>query len=258
MRFASILAVCAMTLTVSTIHADDIVPEVLMQPAISSVPGRIIDIRGLLPGMTPADARPLLTEILGAEPGESFEKTALRESGQTVTGTPFTKWLSGTVGSEKTSVMFSGVSSGNQAVLITREAEYRREEDAPLFDDFVASLIEKYGEATFRKEGFQTTAMIWTYKDGQPVECLPNDTPQCLEPSSAFSNLGATPKYFDVIIYAAIGKGRPDERRVGQFRISPTDLSIKVAADKADEAGLRPALDAALAEAAANAPKPVL
>lgn len=259
MKLTSILAACTiMVLAVSVVHAEDVVPDVLLHPVISSVPGRTIDIRGLLPGMTPADVRPLLTEILGAEPREGYEKTALRESGQTVTGTPFIKWLSGEVGSEKTSVMFSGVSSGNQAVLITREAEYRRGDEAPLFDTFLSSLIEKYGEPAFRKDGYNGTAVIWTYKDGQPAACLPDDTPQCLEPASAFSNLNATPKYFDVIVYALVGKTRPDETRVGRYRISSTDLSIKVAADKADEAGLRPALDAVLAEAAANAPKPVL
>lgn len=258
MRATSILAACALALTISAAHAEDIVPEVLMQPAISSVPGRAIDIRGLLPGMTPADARPVLSEILGTEPSEGLERTALRESGQTVTGIPFIKWLSGTVGSEETSVMFSGVSSGNQAVLITREAEYRRGEEAPLFDEFVSSLVEKYGEPAFRKDGYNGTAVIWTYKDGQPATCLPNDTPQCLEPASAFSNLNATSKYFDVIVYALVGKGSADDTRVGRFRISSTDLSIKVTADEADEAGLRRALEAALAEAAANAPKPVL
>lgn len=258
MKLTYVLAACAMLLTTPAVHAEDIAPDVLMQPIEASVPGRIIDIRGLLPGMTPAEARPLLADILGAEPRESYEKTALREAGQTVTGTPFIKWLSGEVGSEKTSVMFSGVSSGNQAVLITREAEYRRGEEAPLFDEFVSSLVEKYGEPAFRKDGYNGTAVIWTYKDGQPATCLPNDTPQCLEPASAFSNLNATSKYFDVIVYALVGKGSADDTRVGQFRISSTDLSIKVTADEADEAGLRRALEAALAEAAANAPKPVL
>lgn len=258
MKFISILTACAMALAVSSAQADDIVPDVLMQPAMTSVPGRAIDIRGLLPGMTTSEVRSVLTDILGAEPGESMERTVLSDSGIIIKSAPFTKWLSGQVGSEKTSVMFSGISSGNQAVLVTREAEYGRNDEAPLFEDFVTSLVEKYGEPTYRKDGFGGAALIWTYKDGQPAACLPDDTPQCLEPSSAFSNLRETPKYFDVIVYAAIATGRRDETRVGQFRISSTDLSVKVAADEADEAGLRPALEAALAEAAANAPKPVL
>lgn len=258
MKFISIIAACAMALAVTSAQAEDIVPEVVVQPVVSSVPGRAIDIRGLLPGMTTSEARAVLTDILGAEPGESIERTVLYESGIMIKSAPFTKWLSGQAGSEKVSVMFSGISSGNQVTLITREAEYGRDDEAPFFEDFVASLIEKHGEPTYRKDGIGGAALIWTYKDGQPAACFPNDTPQCLEPSSAFSNLRETPKYFDVIVYAAIATGRRDETRVGQFLISSTDLSTKVAADEADEAGLRPALEAALAEAAANAPKPVL
>lgn len=256
MKFTSILAACAMVLAISTVHAEDIVPDVLMQPAMSSVPGRTIDIKGLLPGMTTDEARAILTDILGAEPGESREQTVLSQSGIMVKSVPFTKWLSGTVDGEKISTMYSGFASGNQLVLVSREAEYSDSTSAPMFDAFMAGLLEKYGEPSFRKDWAEAAALIWTFKDGQLVPCDPSGSPQCLEPTSAFSNLRASSQAFDVIIYAAVSRARRDIDRVGQFKMSSTDLSIMAPAEIADKDGLRPALDALVAASAASAPKP--
>jgi hypothetical protein len=60
----------------------------------------------------------------------------------------------------------------------------------------------------------------------------------------------------DLVVYAAIGRAMADDTRVEQFRMSSADLRIKRAADKADKAGLQPALEAAVAAANASAPKP--
>lgn len=253
MKLTSILAVCAIALTASTAHAEDIVPEVLMQPAVSSVQGRDIDLRGLLPGMSVEEARVVLTDILGSPPRESMGRTVLSADGVTVRGTPFTEWLSGEINGEKITTMFSGVSSGNQLILASREGEYRDRTSAPLFDDFIAGLLEKYGEPSFRRDMFNGAAMVWTFKDGQPVPCEASGTLQCPIPSTMVEERSS--QNFDVIVFAAVESSLHD--RVRAFRLSSTDQSITVAADEADDAGLRPALEAALAEAVANAPQPV-
>jgi hypothetical protein len=258
MKFAAILAACAMALAVSTVHAEDIMPDILMQPAQSSVPGRAIDIRGLVPGMSIEEARAALAAVNGGAIRENTYTTSLSGKGQMVSSVPYIKWLSIGDDTDKLSAMFSGISSGNQLTLIKREADYRNNRDAaPLFDGFVDALVQKYGDPSFRKDGNEVTYLMWTYKDGQPAPCDPNGTPQCLEPESAFSYLPERAEVFDVVLSAKVGRQRGSDHAL-VFQLALTDLSIKASADVADEEGMRPALDAAIAQAAANAPTPSL
>lgn len=258
MKFASILAACAMALAVSSAHAEDIMPEVLIQPVASSVPGHTIDVRGLVPGMSVEEARAILVAVDGAAIDENMSSTALSKGDKMVRSVPYTKWLSIEDRGDKTSAMFSGISSGNQITLVKREADYRGNRDAaPLFDPFIAALVEKYGEPSFRKDGVEVTYLMWTYKNGQTAPCDPNGTPQCMAPEIAFSMLPEQADVHDVILSAKIGRERGSDYLL-VFTLALTDLSIKTASDIADDAGMRVALDAAIAAAAANAPKPVL
>lgn len=258
MKLPSIFAAFALTLGITGTYAEDVAPPVLIEATHSVVPGRIIDIRGLVPGMTPAEVRPILADILGAPPHESMEKTVLSGAGTMVTGTPYTRSMSSHIDDEKIEAFFSGVSSGNQLYLVHREVDFRRSRsDAPLFDDFVAALVAKHGTPSFRKDGASVTHIMWTYKDGQVAPCDPDGTPQCLQPDSAITYLPEIAQTYDVVIYAAVARERGDER-VALMKMSSADLVLKNAADQADRAGLRPALDAAIAAEAANAPKPIL
>lgn len=258
MKLISILAACAMALAISTAYAEDIVPDVLIQATQSSVPGRIIDIRGLVPGMSVEEARTALAAIDGTAIQESLSSTVLSTRDHMVRGVPYTKWLTLQNGSDTLSASFSGISSGNQITLVKREADYRGSQDAaPLFDPFIAALVEKYGEPTFRKDGVEVTYMFWTYKDGSAAPCDPNGTPQCMEPETAFPMLPEQAEAFDVMLSAKVGRQRGSDHLL-IFTLALTDLRLKVEADEADEAGLRPALEAAIAGAAAGAPKPAL
>lgn len=258
MKFASILAVGALALATPLVHAQDIIPQILIEATPSAVPGRIIDIRNLVPGMTADEVRPVLAAIQGSAPNENLQKTALSGSGTSVTGTPYTRSMSSRNDGELIEVFFSGVSSSNQTYLIRRELDFGRSgADAPLFDAFVDALVDKYGTPSLRKDGTAVTHLMWTYKNGRTAACNPDGTPQCLQPDSAISNLPELAETFDVIIYAAVARER-GANHVTLAKMSSTDLVRKAAADQADTDGLRPALDAAIAAAAANAPKPEL
>lgn len=258
MKLITIIAACGMLLATSSAHADDIVPDVLMQPAQSSVPGRAIDIRGLVQGMSIEEARAALVAADAGALRERTYSTSLSSKGHIVRSAPYVKWLGIGGDTDKLSATLSGISSGNQITLINRHGDYRNDrEAAPLFDDFVDALVDKYGDPSFRRDGASVTHLMWTYKDGEPAPCDPDGTPQCLPPESAFSYLPERAEFFDVILAAKVGRERGHDR-VLAFQLSLTDLSIKAAADIADEAGMRPALDAAIAESAANAPKPSL
>lgn len=258
MKIAPILAACVMALAVSSANAEDIMPEVLIQPVVSSVPGHTIDIRGLVPGMGLEEARAVLIAVDGGAIDENMSSTVLSQGDQMVRSVPYIKWFSTKEATDKTSAMFSGLSSGSQITLIKREADYRgNRAAAPLFDPFVDALLDKYGEPSFRKDGREVTYLFWTYKNGQTAPCDPNGTPQCLQPESAFLYLPEQADVHDVILSAKVGRER-DSDHLLIFQLALTDLSIKIASDIADESGMRPALDAAIAAAAASAPKPVL
>lgn len=258
MTLRSILATAAIALFASTAAAQDIMPDVLMQPAHSSAAGRTIDIRGLVTGMSVEEARSAFATLGGEEARENTSSFVLSGKGQMVKSTAYTSVLYQGDETDQLSAEFSALSSGNQITLITREADYRRApEAAPLFDEFVSALVAKYGEPTFRKDGHEVTYLRWTYKDGQPAPCDPEGTPQCLEPQSAITMLPGSAEAFDVIISAMVGRMRNEEQLLG-FKLALTDLELKLAADRADEEGMRPALDEAIAAAAANAPKPKL
>lgn len=257
MKIALILAASILAATTSMACAQDISPNVLLEANQSSVPGRAIDIRGLVTGMSTEEALAAMVD-LGGVIDEGKERTALSSNGVTVTGTPFTKWLSVNVDGDRTVGWFSGVSSGNQLTLLQREADYRQDRDnAPLFDPFIASLLEKYGEPSFRKDGREVSYFMWTYKDGRPAACDPNGTPPCVEPETAKHYLHELAALYDVIVFAKVGR-KSGEDRLLIFELSATDLSIMDAAAKADEAGLRPALEAAISAATTSAPKPSL
>lgn len=258
MTLRSILAAVTIALLASATAAEDIVPDVLMQPAQSSVPGRTIDIRGLVTGMSLGEARSAFAGLLGEEPSENTSSFVLSGKGQMVQSVPYTSVLYSGDETDQLSAKFSALSSGNQITLITREADYRRApEAAPLFDEFVSALVAKYGEPTFRRDGREVTYLRWTYKNGRPTPCDPESDPQCVEPQSAITMLPGTAETFDVIISAMVGRKRDEEQLLG-FKLALTDLKLKLAADHADEAGMRPALEEAIAAAAANAPKPKL
>ena len=256
MKLRSLMTAAVLFAAVPVAGAENVMPEVVYEPEISSVPGRAIDLRGMVPGMAAQDVRNILRDILGAEPRETTERTVLSGSGVMVTGAPFTKWLAGTVDDEKITAMFSGISSDNRLVMIEREASYGDSASAPVSEDFLAGLTEKYGEPSFRKEVADATGLFWTFKDGRLVPCDDEGRTRCVNPTVAFTNLESAAADFDVIIFAAVGKSGVDGVRVSRFWLSATDLDIKVAADSADEEGLRPALEAAVAESYANAPKP--
>ncbi|KQN74798.1 hypothetical protein [Devosia sp. Leaf64] len=258
MTLRSILATVAIALLASAAAAQDIVPEVLLQPAQSSVPGRTIDIRGLVTGMSVEEARSAFADLGGDAPNENTSSFVLSGKGQTVQSAPYTSVLYQGDETDQLSAKFSALSSGNQITLVAREADYRRApEAAPLFDDFVSALVAKYGEPSFRKDGREVTYLRWTYKDGLPVPCYPEGTPQCLEPQSAMMMLPQQAEAFDVIVSAMVGRKRGEDSLIA-FKLALTSLELKLAADMADEAGMRPALEQAIAAAAANAPKPKL
>lgn len=258
MTLRSILAAVTIALLASATAAEDIMPNVLMQPAQSSVPGRTIDIRGLVTGMSLEEARLAFAGLKGEEPSENTSSFVLSGKGQMVQSVPYTSALYQGDETDQLSAKFSALSSGNQVTLITREADYRRApEAAPLFDEFVSALVAKYGEPTFRRDGREVTYLRWTHKNGQPAPCDPEGTPQCPEPQSAITMLPGTAETFDVIISAMVGRKRDEEQLLG-FKLALTDLKLKLAADHADETGMRPALEEAIAAAAANAPKPKL
>lgn len=255
MKRNAIFATCLFVLFASTTFAQDVVPEILMGAAQSSVPGRKIDIRGLVPGMSADEARAALASISGTAAEETTTSTTISSNGIMVRSVPYARALWVDHDGERLSARLSGLSSGNQTVFVQREADYRNtDRQAPLYEPFLASLLEKYGTPSFRKDGRSVTYLIWSYKDGQPAPCDPTGTPQCLEPEVAFQYLPQQAEAYDVIVYAAIGRETGSDR-VAIFKLSSTDLSIKWTADEADAAGLRPALDAALAEARAKAPK---
>ena len=258
MTLRSILATAAIALFVSSTAAQEIMPDVLRQPNISSVPDRVIDIRGLVTGMSLKEARSVFAALGNEAPNENTSSFVLSDKEQMVKSVPYTRVLYQGDETDRLSATFSALSSGNQITLIAREADYRRApESAPLFDEFVTALVAKYGEPTFRKDGREVTHLRWTYKNGQPAPCDPEGTPQCLEPQLAITMLPAQAEAFDVVLTALVGRQRDADKLIA-FKLALTDLELKLAADLADEAGMRPALDDAIAAAAANAPKPVL
>ena len=258
MTLRSILATAAIALFASAALAQDIMPDVIMEPAHSSVPGRTIDIRGLVTGMSVQEARSVFTALGDAAPNENTSSFVLSGKGQMVKSAPYTRVLYIGDESDRLSATFSALSSGNQITLVEREGDYRRApEAAPLFDEFVSALVAKYGEPSFRKDGREVTYLRWTYKNGLPVPCDPEGTPQCLEPQSAITMLPEQAETFGVILSAMVGRKRNEEQLIA-FKLALADLDLRLAADRADEAGMRPALEEAIAAAAANAPKPVL
>ncbi|WP_156464036.1 hypothetical protein [Devosia sp. Leaf420] len=255
MKAIGIITAMALAMVAPGLRADDIVPDRLMEASQSAIPGRQIDVIGLVPGMTPEEAIPVLTEILGEKPYASQSQTMLRDGGVSVTSVPFVSGLSGEANDEAFELFFSGLSSGNQLLMIRRQGEYGSA-GAPKVADFVQSLRGKYGEPSFVEQGFNATVLVWTFKDGQQVVCHKQEAPQCLSTDAAFTMIEQSALDFDVLIYAAVAPRPSDPERVGMFRISSADLRIKLAAETADQAGLQNALEAAVDAADAAAPKP--
>ena len=258
LKYVALIAALTACLLARVALAEDVVPQVVMTPQQSQVPGRAIDIRGLVPGMTLDQARSSLEAVFGFELNEMRERTALREAGVTVTSIPFVKMLSGADETESMMAMFTGIGSGNQVMYVDRTAEYDEIAAAPLFDPFLASIVEKYGEPTQRRDRMDVTSLIWTFKDGQLVHCEYSAVPQCLPPQSAISNVRDSSEFFDVIVFAQATRSRTDRERVEAFNVSSIDLSIVAEAEAADEAGLRAVLGAAVDASRADAVTPVL
>lgn len=204
--------------------------------------------------MTLAEARLSLETIFGVELNEMQERTSVREAGVTVTSVPFVKMLSGVDATESMMAMFTGGGSGNQVVYLDRTTEYEQGEEAPLFDEFLTSVVSKYGEPTQRRDRADTSSLIWTFKHGELVSCEYRAVPQCLPPQSAISNIAGSSEFFDVILFVQATRSRTDRERVGAFNISSIDLSIAAEAKYADEAGLRAVLGEAVEASRANAP----
>lgn len=255
MKFTALLAASVIAIAATAAHAEDVVPDAILQPVVTSIVDRQVDIRGLLPGMRLNEARAALANSMGVAPNERREQLRLRDGSISVSSAPYVSWLVGESSGERTAAMFSGMPGGNQLVLVRRDGEYQRVSDAPMFDDFVSGLIAKYGEPSYRRDAYQASVFYWTYREGQQVQCDPQGRPQCIDGDGAFMVMDQIGDSVDVIVYAAVGRRVGDPNRVQQFRMSSTDLRIKRATDEADSAALQPALEAALAEAAANAPK---
>jgi hypothetical protein len=254
----TIIAVCLLSMVSGFALAEDFAPSVLMQPDVSQVPGRHIDIMGLAPGMSVEAARAVLTELQGSEPKQRLQQTRIHEGSVSVTSTPYVASLEALSGSEWLGVQFSGASSGNSIVLVQRDVRYQSVAEAPIFDQFINSLVEKYGTPTFQREGMEGSILMWTYKEGTSAPCDPSGNPQCLAPESAFNMLSEAAKHYDVVIYAAVVRALTDRNRVSKFKMSSTDLELKLAADQADVAGLQSALVQSVTASESNAESPHL
>jgi hypothetical protein len=255
---AAILIACMLAVMHLPTSAEDAVPEVLMEAAVSTVGNRRIDILGISPGMTVEQVRAALDASVEGEVEEDLQRTVLSHSGIRVTGSPFIRQLAVETEQEEIEIEFSGISSGNQAILVKRDAIFEDPTSAPIFDDVVASLVEKFGEPSIASERMDQTTMLWMFKDGNPARCQRQGTPQCLDPESALMVAEQSLQYFDVIVFAAVRRSDAASDRVGILRQSSTDVAIAVAAEAADVAGLQPALDAAVASSIAGATQPRL
>lgn len=255
MKLTNLLALCALLLSPG-VNAQDIDPQVLKSPQPSQVEGRNIDILGLMPGMGLEEARSAMSNFLAMEPNESEAQTHVFEGSVSIASMPYVEWLYGSKGSENLEAKFSGIGSGNQLVLVRRDAEYGKVDEAPLFDAFIASLLEKYGEPSFRDDRAVGSQLMWTYKNGAAAACDPTGDHQCLEPENAITLLDQAAQSYDVIVSATVLRARADDARVSMFKMRSTDLSVVQATGEADQLGLQPALDAAVAQSTRDAPVP--
>lgn len=259
------LIAAAASLIIGSTQAAEYSPSVLLTPEPTVVESRIIDVLGLVPGMTPGAVRDWYAKTY---PADSFKEGVtsiqIRHQGLVVATEPFVnslytnRFASPPPGADVTQTdefrfSFTGPASGNQLVQIRRSAHFPNPEIAPFIDDVVAGILQKYGEPTGRKDKFNGVDMEWRFQNGQPFtcqwDCIDRDGYQV----QAIPDMAAEgPAKGDVLLKISVTRLSSDQR-VRNIHTDLYDLAKTKQAANADMESILTEADRQLSEAPAPA-----
>lgn len=173
-------------------HAQPYEPALLLQPALTSVENRAVDVLGFNTGMTRAEVLDAYAGLRGMELKTRETAITANMNGARVETTRYVDRLEGGYKAdgmdEYFAFSFSGPASGNQLVWMTRAVRYETM-SAPAAETVFASLASKYGEPTGRSQRATMTTMEWLYQGGRAhkANCLLSEKGYLLNMLSAYA-----------------------------------------------------------------------
>ncbi|RYG87509.1 MAG: hypothetical protein EON59_07195 [Alphaproteobacteria bacterium] len=209
MKSLLVAAVAVAVTVASPAAAAPFTPTAAISLLKSEIPGRLIDVIGVVPGMTADEAR----EVLAAT--YAPDDIRLREQGYRmgkdnvwVETTPFPVEVSVDDFMRSTGDTFSakltGLAGDNKVVVATRKVKFP-ESGGPTEDTLHAAVIEKYGTPSFSIDG---RFYVWQFKDGQLVPCTNRGGDVCNRPAQSYDYIrGQEASPVDYVILVQIEEG---------------------------------------------------
>ncbi len=165
------LSLAAMLLWATAAHAAIALRQV-SPPATYNLPGRAVDVLGIVPGMSPTAVRDILSKRYGDV--QTFQDNlGLEERGAAVSTAPFLTRMTAGTRSDQVTVWFATPTTGNGVVEVSRQLIYADPAKAPELRQVQAELVAKYGPPADAPSSpnAEVAVFTWAYGNGKPAPC---------------------------------------------------------------------------------------
>ena len=135
--------------------------------------GKVIDVLGISPGMTPDAAREILAKHYG-NVVVTQSNLGLENRGVVVQTQNFVTEMTAQNDTDEAVVWFGTPTTGNGVVEVTRQLSYRDETAAPPMQQARADLVAQYGKPAFDGSATgngEVQLLAWSYHGNTPSPC---------------------------------------------------------------------------------------